>query len=277
MSTTPAGVGFVAHIKGRKTHDIVDAGPVDPREPDAPRRHRRRSAAGRRRRHPDADPRRILPSRPAASSASRCRRSASTASAWSSCRRNPRRGWPASRRSSARSRRRDRCCSAGATCRRDNSGLGHADQGGRAGHPPGVRRPRVARHGPGRVRAQALRDPQGRGPRDPGSRPAGTARSSTCRRCRRARSSTRACCSPTRSASTTSTCTTGRMVSALAMVHQRFSTNTFPTWDLAHPFRFDRPQRRDQHAARQLQLDPRARRSDRRRRCSATICRSSGR
>ncbi len=29
-----------------------------------------------------------------------------------------------------------------------------------------------------------------------------------------------------------------RTVSALAMVHQRFSTNTFPTWDLAHPFRF---------------------------------------
>ncbi len=29
-----------------------------------------------------------------------------------------------------------------------------------------------------------------------------------------------------------------RFVSALALVHQRFSTNTFPTWDLAHPFRF---------------------------------------
>jgi len=28
-----------------------------------------------------------------------------------------------------------------------------------------------------------------------------------------------------------------RMKSALALVHQRFSTNTFPTWDLAHPFR----------------------------------------
>ncbi|MGA0960993.1 MAG: glutamate synthase large subunit [Sedimenticolaceae bacterium] len=27
------------------------------------------------------------------------------------------------------------------------------------------------------------------------------------------------------------------MTSALALVHQRFSTNTFPTWDLAHPFR----------------------------------------
>ncbi len=27
------------------------------------------------------------------------------------------------------------------------------------------------------------------------------------------------------------------MVSALALVHSRYSTNTFPTWDLAHPFR----------------------------------------
>src|SRR5438105_13879301 len=29
-----------------------------------------------------------------------------------------------------------------------------------------------------------------------------------------------------------------RLVSALCLAHQRFSTNTFPTWDLAHPFRF---------------------------------------
>jgi glutamate synthase (NADPH/NADH) large chain len=29
----------------------------------------------------------------------------------------------------------------------------------------------------------------------------------------------------------------GRVESALALVHQRFSTNTFPSWDLAHPFR----------------------------------------
>ncbi|HZA51256.1 MAG TPA: glutamate synthase subunit alpha, partial [Myxococcaceae bacterium] len=28
------------------------------------------------------------------------------------------------------------------------------------------------------------------------------------------------------------------MVSAIALVHSRFSTNTFPTWDLAHPFRY---------------------------------------
>ena len=29
-----------------------------------------------------------------------------------------------------------------------------------------------------------------------------------------------------------------RVVSSIALVHQRFSTNTFPTWDLAHPFRY---------------------------------------
>ena len=28
-----------------------------------------------------------------------------------------------------------------------------------------------------------------------------------------------------------------RMASALALVHQRFSTNTFPSWKLAHPYR----------------------------------------
>ena len=28
-----------------------------------------------------------------------------------------------------------------------------------------------------------------------------------------------------------------RVVLALALVHQRFSTNTFPSWHLAHPFR----------------------------------------
>ena len=29
-----------------------------------------------------------------------------------------------------------------------------------------------------------------------------------------------------------------RTTTSLALVHQRFSTNTFPTWDLAHPFRY---------------------------------------
>ena len=39
-----------------------------------------------------------------------------------------------------------------------------------------------------------------------------------------------------------------------------FSTNTFPSWDRAHPYRYHRAQRRNQHAARQHQLDARARR-----------------
>ena len=30
----------------------------------------------------------------------------------------------------------------------------------------------------------------------------------------------------------------GRFVSAIALVHQRFATNTFPSWRLAHPYRF---------------------------------------
>src|SRR5262249_59327016 len=29
-----------------------------------------------------------------------------------------------------------------------------------------------------------------------------------------------------------------RLVSALALVHSRFSTNTFPSWPLAHPYRY---------------------------------------
>ena len=28
------------------------------------------------------------------------------------------------------------------------------------------------------------------------------------------------------------------MTSALCLVHQRFSTNTFPSWQLAHPYRY---------------------------------------
>ena len=66
-------------------------------------------------------------------------------------------------------------------------------------------------------------------------------------------------------------------MSALCLVHQRFSTNTFPTWQLAHPYRYHLPQRRDQHRARQRQLDARARSPCSLRRCSATISRSSSR
>ena len=63
-------------------------------------------------------------------------------------------------------------------------------------------------------------------------------------------------------------------MSALCLVHQRFSTNTFPTWQLAHPFRYDLPQRRDQHCSRQRELDVRAAVRARSRRCMAKTSRS---
>ena len=65
------GVGFIADIKGRKSHTIV-AGPRDPVQPRASRRRRRRPARRRRRRHAGADPARSSPRR-RRSSASRCR------------------------------------------------------------------------------------------------------------------------------------------------------------------------------------------------------------
>ena len=49
-----------------------------------------------------------------------------------------------------------------------------------------------------------------------------------------------------------------RVESALALVHQRFSTNTFPSWDLAHPFRMICHNGEINTRARQRQLDPRA-------------------
>ena len=43
---------------------------------------------------------------------------------------------------------------------------------------------------------------------------------------------------PTRSRPCSPTSTDPDVESALALVHQRFSTNTFPSWPLAHPYRY---------------------------------------
>ena len=59
----------------------------------------------------------------------------------------------------------------------------------------------------------------------------------TSRRCPAARSSTRAC-SPRRSSRVLPDLADERVESALPLVHSRFSTNTFPSWPLAHPYRF---------------------------------------
>ena len=119
--------------------------------------------------------------------------------------------------------------------RRDADVAGGARQG--AGAAPDLHRPRPRRDRAGRARAQALRDPQDRVERDPGAEADAQPRVLRAEHVAAAPSSTRACCSPTRSASTTWTCRTRACVSALALVHQRFSTNTFPEWPLAHPYR----------------------------------------
>ena len=53
-----------------------------------------------------------------------------------------------------------------------------------------------------------------------------------------------------------------RCESAIALVHSRYSTNTFPTWDLAHPFRYLAHNGEINTAARQPELDARARGHD---------------
>ncbi len=127
---------------------------------------------------------------------------------------------------------------------------------------------------PGRVRAQALRDPARRRDRrrprarDPELLVADARLQGDADRAAAARA-------------TSPTSPTSGSTSALALVHSRFSTNTFPSWELAHPYRHARAQRRDQHAARQRQLDGRARVAARLASSSATTsrrcCRSSGR
>ena len=52
------------------------------------------------------------------------------------------------------------------------------------------------------------------------------------------RCSTRACSPPPSSTRSSPTSPTSGSTSALAVVHSRFSTNTFPSWPLAHPFRY---------------------------------------
>ena len=164
------------------------AGAGDPQEPHAPRRDGRRSAAGRRRRHPDPDARRASCARPAAARARRCRRSATTASGMVFLPKEP-----ASRMACEQEIER-------AIASEGQVLLGWRDVPTRQRRPVDAHRRRSSRSsgrcssargandiGPGRARAQALHHPQEVRARDPGAEAARTARSSTCRRCRRAR------------------------------------------------------------------------------------------
>ena len=120
------------------------------------------------------------------------------------------------------------------------------------------RGPKIARRR--RLRAQALRHPQA--VRDARSRARGstTTSSSTSAACRAGPWSTRGCSPPTSSAPTSpTTWATRALVSALCLFHSRFSTNTFPSWELAHPYRMISHNGEINTLARQHQLDARPR------------------
>ena len=194
--------------QGREEPRHRAAGPEDPREPRPPRRRGRRQADGRRRRHPDPAARRAVPRgdgqagrRPAA--ARRIRR---------------RHDLPAQGtrlapglRAGNRARHQGRRPGAAGLARcagqpRDADVARRAREG--ADPAPGLHRPRQRRDRAGRAGAQALRDPQDGQRRHP--EPEAQAQQGILRseHVAAARWSTRACCWPTRSARTTSTCRT---------------------------------------------------------------------
>ena len=126
-------------------------------------------------------------------------------------------------------RRRARRCSAGATCRSTTPCRARA----RPRSSRSIRQVFVgqaAGRRPGRVRAQGLRDP-------PRHRARGAATTWRSRASARRRSSTRACSRARSCRATTRTSATSGSRPAVALVHSRFSTNTFPSWELAHPYR----------------------------------------
>ena len=186
------GIGFLANIKNRKSHDIIQPRAGHSLQPAPSRRGRRRSAGRRRRRHPDPDARRVPARgmRPARLRAAGARRA--TPSAWCSCRATATPGRRASTPSTAVVPAEGQILLGWRDVPTDNSVLGFSVKP----IEPVIRqvfiapRRRVPRRR--RLRAQAVRHPQAGASRDLGQGLAATPISSTFRRCRRGPSSTRA-------------------------------------------------------------------------------------
>ncbi len=219
------GVAFVARLDGRARRTRRSSAPRGAREPRAPRRRGRRRGHRRRRGHPDPAARRVLPRElgdalppagaygvgvvlPPADDAP---------------------GASSSSSSRGRSQTRGSGSSAGATSRSTRSHVGR----------PRRRTCRVIRQvvvaaaagaRRGRVRAQALRHPARRRAR---GRPRARRAEPLVADARLQGDAHRAAAR----AASTPTSRDERFESALALVHSRFSTNTFPSWELAHPYR----------------------------------------
>ena len=237
------GVGFVVDLKGRKSHDIVAKAIRHPRQPGASRRLRLREQHRRRRRHPHADaaslPRRECDSRSASRfPARRLRRRHA-----SSCRpirdRAARLRADCSRRSSAKKDRRPRLARRADRQLADRpDGAGH-----RAGHAADLHRTQdeaSLAHGPDglaferklyviRRRVENAVKDRTFAQRGMFYVPSLSCKTLIYKGMLHA---------PTSSPQYFPDLHDPDMESALAMVHSRFSTNTFPNWARAHPYRY---------------------------------------
>ena len=270
------GVGFVAHIKGKKSHSIVEHGLLILRNLTHRGAVGADPLAGDGAGHPDPDPGPVLPRRDGQAGRQPAAARASTAWAWCSCRRSPPRGSPASTRSSARSRTRARCCSAGAMCRATTPAWASRS----SSIEPVIRQVFIGRgagrHGDRRAGAQALHHPQVLRPRHPGAQ-AG-ARQGVLRAVhvgahhrlqghaagRPGRQLLQGPAGPARGL--------GAGAGAPALLDQHL-----PDLGPGASVPDDRAQRRDQHPARQRQLDPRAPGRHLQSRCWARTWTRSGR
>ena len=229
------GVAFVVDLHGRQSHEHGRQGhhrALQPRSTGAPRAARSNTGdgAGILIQIPDALPARGRRLRPPRSRGVRHRD-----------RLPARRTRPTPTRPSPRSTRSSptRACgsSAGATSRPTTRCSARPRASVAAVVPPGVHRRATALAGP-RARAARVHRAQAGRARGRRSRRARARLASTSRASRAARSSTRGCSRPRSSRSSTPTSRDERVESALALVHSRFSTNTFPSWPLAHPYRY---------------------------------------
>ena len=231
------GVGFIADLKGAQVAPDRQGRALHSREPRASRCRRRRPDRRRRRRHPHPDPARRSWPRSAPSSTSSCRSPATMPSATSSCRRTSGCARTASACGRASSARRAWSSWAGARCRSTTPACPRWCKAVEPVH----RQIFIGR-------PKAMKDQQEferrlylirkivsnaiyyayKG-RDIGHYTVSLSSRTLVYKgmflsYQVARPTTRTC--PTRGSS-----------SAMALVHQRFSTNTFPSWKLAHPYR----------------------------------------
>ena len=250
------GVACVARLDGQPRHDVIDLALARARRPRAPRRRGRRPDHRRRRRRPDPAPPRLPALRASASSGSPAAPSSRPPAAsrspacflsgdpslWEAQQRIARAGGDRRRPAAARLARgpgRPR------RLRRDRPRR-------RARVPPAAGRRRARGRRPGRVRAPPVRRPPDRrargrpGPLDPELLLADARLQGDAHR------------APARRASTP-TCATPSCRRALAVVHSRFSTNTFPSWELAQPLRLLAHNGEINTLAGNVQLDARPR------------------